>query len=192
MLEAVFASSPVPLELKLTMPSKNRKQKSKKAAVRPAAPASSAAKQNAHQMEDDLPSDSCEDNDLHLSTPALTSERHSDNNNNLEHIPADPAADKNTVSLGATKDSTESQRVFYGPPVCYNCGERGHLANKCPTPYCISCDKYGHAKGNCNDACEVCGRPHDRRDGLCRTFFCAICSLYGHRSGFALAVVCPW
>ncbi|WIA10102.1 hypothetical protein OEZ85_010309 [Tetradesmus obliquus] len=80
--------------------------------------------------------------------------------------------------------------VFYGKPACHLCGERGHEAHSCSTPFCQRCDMYGHAPADCADACERCGRVHSRSDGVCRTFQCAACGLFGHKAGHCPSQQC--
>uniref|UniRef100_A0A383V3E9 CCHC-type domain-containing protein n=1 Tax=Tetradesmus obliquus TaxID=3088 RepID=A0A383V3E9_TETOB len=80
--------------------------------------------------------------------------------------------------------------VFYGKPACHLCGERGHAAHSCSTPFCQRCDMYGHAPADCADACERCGRVHSRSDGVCRTFQCAACDLFGRKAGHCPSQQC--
>ncbi|WIA30175.1 hypothetical protein OEZ86_000267 [Tetradesmus obliquus] len=82
------------------------------------------------------------------------------------------------------------KRVFYGKPACHLCGERGHAAHSCSTPFCQRCDMYGHAPADCADACERCGRVHSRSDGVCRTFQCAACGLFSHKAGHCPSQQC--
>jgi hypothetical protein len=61
-------------------------------------------------------------------------------------------------------------------PTCYSCGNRGHAAAACTTPFCPTCAKVGHAKGLCEQHCGVCGKAHSGKG--CKQ--CKLCGMYGH------------
>jgi hypothetical protein len=61
-------------------------------------------------------------------------------------------------------------------PTCYSCGNRGHAAAACTTPFCPTCAKVGHTKGLCEQHCGVCGKAHSGKG--CKQ--CKLCGMYGH------------
>jgi hypothetical protein len=67
-------------------------------------------------------------------------------------------------------------------PTCSQCGDRGHEARSCSTPYCDRCSKWGHPPGHCSSACSTCGKTHKSKTCI----LCKHCGMYRH-----LSTVCP-
>ncbi|KAH6930657.1 hypothetical protein HPB50_016266 [Hyalomma asiaticum] len=48
--------------------------------------------------------------------------------------------------------------------VCARCGEDGHMATACSSPYCKRCDAFGHETEGCEEECKRCGGRHGTRE----------------------------
>ncbi|XP_072145414.1 uncharacterized protein [Dermacentor andersoni] len=48
--------------------------------------------------------------------------------------------------------------------VCARCGDDGHMATACTSPYCKRCGLFGHETEGCEKECKRCGGSHGTRD----------------------------
>ncbi|KAH6942593.1 hypothetical protein HPB50_008250 [Hyalomma asiaticum] len=48
--------------------------------------------------------------------------------------------------------------------VCARCGDDGHMASNCVSPYCKRCGVFGHETEGCSEECKRCGGTHGTRD----------------------------
>ncbi|KAH6919686.1 hypothetical protein HPB50_029326 [Hyalomma asiaticum] len=57
--------------------------------------------------------------------------------------------------------------------VCARCGEDGHMATACSSPYCKRCGAFGHETEGCEEECKRCGGRHGTRECFRRRSYVA-------------------
>ncbi|KAH6943267.1 hypothetical protein HPB50_018352 [Hyalomma asiaticum] len=57
--------------------------------------------------------------------------------------------------------------------VCARCGEDGHMATACSSPYCKRCGTFGHETEGCEEVCKRCGGAHGTRECFRRRCYVA-------------------
>ncbi|KAH7976358.1 hypothetical protein HPB52_012615 [Rhipicephalus sanguineus] len=57
--------------------------------------------------------------------------------------------------------------------VCARCGEDGHMATACSSPYCKRCGTFGHETEGCEVDCKRCGGRHGTKDCFRRRSYVA-------------------